>query len=357
MTHEIDMPRRRLIHTGLTLAAGAALAPLPFRAAKASAPHRMLFAHTFSQSSEKYVVTGIELFKELAEKYSEGQLSVDLHEGGKLGGQTELPQKVQYGAIQACQVSAQNFTPYAEVFNLLDLPFLFPDKDAFNTYLESPEFAASDFMTQPARKGLRILPGMWANTGFRVICASKRNNRRIHVPQDLDGVKLRVTNSKIEQQTFALTPASPVSINWAETYQAMQQGAVDALHVGLGPLTANRIHEVLSTCTRVSMSFNAHVAMVSRSWYDKLPAAIREAIDRAAAECWEYQKRQQAMADDAMWSEWKAAGIEIIDPSGEEHDRWLEAVGHRRPEWAPWKKRYGNALYEQITAFTAKKTA
>lgn len=357
MIDRTSMSRRRFVSAGLTTAAAAALLPLPFRKAKSAPKHKMLFAHTFSQASEEFVVTGITRFKELAEKYSDGQLVVDIHEGGKLGGQTELPQKVQYGAVQACQVSAQNFTPYAEVFNLLDLPFLFPSKESFNSFLESKEFASSGFMTQPQRKGLHILPGMWANTGFRVLCTSKRNERRIQLPHDLEGIKLRVTNSKIEQQTFALTPASPVSINWAETYQAMQQGAVDALHVGLGPLTANRIHEVLSTCTRVNMSFNAHVAMVSRKWYEKLPADIQEAINRAAAECWEYQKRQQAVVDGQMWSEWKAAGIELIDLPDEERVRWVEAVGHRRPEWDDWKKRYGNELYEQIVAFTAKMAA
>ena len=60
---------------------------------------------------------------------------------------------------------------------------------------------------------------------------------------DLDGVKIRVTGSKVEQQVFKLTPANPVSIAWGETYQALQQGAADALNVGLGPLTATKIYK------------------------------------------------------------------------------------------------------------------
>ncbi|NYT36082.1 TRAP transporter substrate-binding protein [Allopusillimonas soli] len=343
--------RRGFLRSSLCLAGAASLGVAVIGKASAASRHKMLFAHTFTSASEQYVVTGIDLFKELAEKYSDGALLVDVHEGGKLGGQTELPQKVQYGAVQACHVSMQNFTPYAEVYNLLDLPYLFPSTSVFNRFLSSKEFEASRFGTDPLKKGLKILPGMWTNTGFRVLCTSKRSNRPIRLLSDLKGIKLRVTNSKVEQQTFSLTPASPVSVNWAETYQAMQQGAVDALNVGLGPLTANRIHEVVGHASRTKLSFNAHVAMVSRKWYEKLPEAVQHAIDRAAAECWEYQKREQDKADERMWKDWEAAGIQVTDLTEDEHAQWVDAIGHQRSEWDSWKNRYGVDLYEQILAY------
>lgn len=342
--------RRQFLRRSMALAGTAALGPAWVKAAQ---PHyTMLFAHTFTQASEQFVVTGIELFKDKAEEYSEGALRVDIHEGGKLGGQTDLPLKVQYGAVQACQVSAQNFTPYAEVFNVLDLPFLFPDNDVFNAFLESSDFVSSELMIDPQQRGLRVLQGMWANTGTRIICVSNRAARQIIVPDDLRGLKQRVTNSKIEQQTFDLTPASPVSVDWGETYQAMQQGAVDSLHVGLGPLTANRIHEVLSTGTRLDMSLNAHVTVLSQDWYEKLPTDIQKAINQAAKESWAHQKLEQAKADERMWAEWEEMGIQVSDLNEDERAQWIAAVGHQRPEWDQWKERYGSDLYEEIIHFT-----
>lgn len=343
-----EATRRRLLKAGAATAVAAVHWPL-IRSARAAAPeHTMIFAHTFTQATEKYVVSGIDQFKRLAEQYSGGRLLVDVHEGGTLGGQSELPQKVQYNAIQACQVSMQNFTPYAEIFNILDFPFMFSSNAAFERFLEHPVFLESKLVQEPAKRGMRVLQGMWANAGYRVFCTGKRAAREIRLPQDLKGLKVRVTNSKIEQQSFALTPASPVSVAWAETYQAMQQGAVDALNVGLGPLTANRLHETIATATRLNMSFNAHVAIMSKAWYEKLPADIRDAIDRAGRESWSYQRDEQARANETMWAEWKARGITVIDLSREEQAAWIAAVGHRRPEWKQWKERYGVKLYEQI---------
>jgi C4-dicarboxylate-binding protein DctP len=322
--------------------------------AQTKAVHTMILAHTFSDATEQYVVTGINQFKQAAEKYSQGKLFVDVHDSGKLGGQNVLPQKVQQGAIQACQLSMQNFTPFSESFNVLDFPFLFASNDAFERFLQSPYLIQSKLATEPATKGFRLLPGLWANTGLRVFGVSKKVNRDVHVPSDLKGLKIRVTSSKIEQQAFGLTPGNPVSVDWAETYQAMQQGAVDALNVGLGPLSSARIQETIGTVTRLGMSFNAHVVVVGKRWFDALPPDVREAIDRAATEAWKYEQTEQVKANDRMWSEWKALGIKVIDLTPEERKQWVAAVGHQRPEWDKWKERYGRDLYQRVAEFGQK---
>ena len=347
---------RRQILVGGT-AGLACIAASPFiksARAQAQAAHTMILAHTFSEATEKYVVTGIDQFKQAAEKYSHGKLYVDVHGSGELGGQNVLPQKVQQGAIQACQLSMQNFTPFADSYNVLDFPYLFASNAAFESFLQDPYLMTSRLGTEPARKGLRVLPGLWANTGLRVFGVSKRVNREVRLPSDLKGLKIRVTTSKIEQQAFSLTPGNPVSVDWAETYQAMQQGAVDALNVGLGPLTSARIQETIGTVTPIGMSFNAHVVVVNKRWFDALPSDVRQAIDQAAAEAWQYEQAGQAKANDQMWSEWKAAGIKVIEPTAEEHKKWVAAVGHQRPEWAQWKQRYGKDLYEHIAALESK---
>jgi TRAP-type C4-dicarboxylate transport system substrate-binding protein len=355
MTDRLDQTRRNIMLGGAASVVGALPAPwMPKAVAQQKAEHTMVFAHTFSQATEKYVVSGINQFKELAEKYSGGKLFVDVHEGGKLGGQNVLPQKVQQGAVQATQLSMQNFTPYSEAFNVLDFPYLFPTNAGFEKFLESAYVAQSPLATESAGKGFKVLSGMWANAGLRVLGISKKTNREVRLPEDLKGLKVRVTTSKIEQQAFALTPGNPVSINWAEAYQAMQQGAVDGLNVGLGPLSAARIPETLGSVTKIGMSYNAHVTVVSKPWFDALPAALRDAIEKAAAESWQKQKTEQRAADERMWQEWKAAGIKVIELSPDESKQWTAALGHQRSEWNEWKERFGKPFYDRIVEIVGK---
>src|SRR5690606_29715542 len=106
--------------------------------------------------------------------------------------------------------------------------------------------------------------------------------------------------------------------------------------------------ETIGTATRLNMSFNAHVTAVSKRWFDRLPAGVRDGIERAASETWAFQKREQRKADDLMWAQWREAGIKVLDLSAEESKQWADAIGHQRPEWDQWKKRYGPDLYDRI---------
>lgn len=341
--------RRNLLKTGSAAAAVGVATPwviTPSRAAKAD--HVLTFAHTFGKATEDVMITGLDLWKKKAEEYAGGKLKVDIHEGGSLGGQTVLPQKVLTGAIQGCQLSTQNFTPFSDVFNLLDFPYMFPSNDKFESVLASDAFANSDFMKQPAGKGFRVLPGMWANAGFRVLGISKKAGKVVKTPDDLKGIKIRVTGSKVEQQVFKLTPANPVSIAWGETYQALQQGAADALNVGLGPLTATKIFETLGSATMTQINLNCHLTVLSKRWFDKLPTGVREAILKGAAESFEFQKSGQAKANQKMVELWKSKGIKVHILTPDERKVWMERVGHTLPIWDSFKKKYGAALYEKL---------
>ncbi len=348
-----NVSRRRFVKNSAVAAAALSMPAIIVPGRAKAAEHVLTFGHTFGTATEDVMITGLDLFKRRAEEYAGGRLLVDIHEAGSLGGQSELPQKVLTGSIQGCQLSSQNFTPFSAVYNLLDLPYLFPSNQAFEDMLASDAFQESRFVTEPAGKGFTVLPGMWANAGFRVLGLSRKSGRSVRLPTDLDGVKIRVTGSKVEQQVFAMTPASPVSIAWAETYQAMQQGVADALNVGLGPLTATKIFETLGAATHTEINFNCHITVLSSRWMDKLPDDVRNAVFQAASESYSFQRTEQARANQDMLETWKTSGVDVIELSQQEKQAWIDAVGHQRDEWAPFKEQYGADVYESVLGWLA----
>lgn len=346
--------RRKFLRAGSATTATALASPFIVTAANAAtADHVLTFGHTFGSATEDVMITGLGLFKQKAEEYSNGKLEIDIHEAGSLGGQNVLPQKVLTGAIQGCQVSTQNFTPFSNAYNILDFPFLFPTNEKFESILASQEFADSAFLSQPRDKGFEILPGMWANAGYRVLGVSKKADRLVKTPDDLDGVKIRVTGSKVEQQVFGLTPANPVSIAWGETYQALQQGAADALNVGLGPLTATKIFETLGTATMTQINLNCHLTVMNQRWFGGLPTGVQEAIMMAASDSFAFQQQEQARANAAMVEMWKASGIEVYVPNADERKAWNEVAGHTLPVWDELKDKYGRDLYDLMASLSA----
>jgi len=192
------------------------------------------------------------------------------------------------------------------------------------------------------------VPGMWANTGFRVLGISKKIDKVVRTPDDLAGLKVRTTGTSVEDVMFNLTSASPVSIAWGETYQAMQQGAADALSVGIGPLTASKIHETLSSATMYEMNFNSHITVLNKQWFDDLPEKIQTAIMKAGVESNEIQRQRQSVANDQMVKLWTESGIEIVTLNNAEKMEWVSAVGHQRSEYDELKDAFGREAFDTV---------
>ena len=107
---------RRAALKALPLSAIALSMPAIWSSSRAASDFKLTFGHTFGKATEGVMITGLDVFKAKAEEYTDGKLLVDIHEAGSLGGQTVLPQKVLTGAIQGCQLSTQNFTPFSDVY-------------------------------------------------------------------------------------------------------------------------------------------------------------------------------------------------------------------------------------------------
>jgi hypothetical protein len=84
---------------------------------------------------------------------------------------------------------------------------------------------------------------------FGIVLLLSRNGFEADQLDDLKGLKMRVTGSKLEQAAFKILPANPTPIAWAEVFTALKDGAVDGVHVsapsvldgGMGPVVGQLV--------------------------------------------------------------------------------------------------------------------
>src|SRR5690606_10633412 len=93
---------------------------------------------------------------------------------------------------------------------------------------------------QIEEKGLLTLEKIWDN-GFRQISSS---TAPIETPADLEGFKIRVPVSPLWTSMFTAFGSSPASINFAETYTALQTGVVDGQENPLAIMSTAKLYEV-----------------------------------------------------------------------------------------------------------------
>ena len=109
----------------LLAAAAAAIFVAPV-AATAQAPIVIKFSHVVAPNTPKG--KGADKFKELAEKYTNGKVKVEVYPNSTLYKDKEELEALQLGAVQMLAPSNSKFGPMGvKDFEVFDLPFLLPN--------------------------------------------------------------------------------------------------------------------------------------------------------------------------------------------------------------------------------------
>lgn len=170
-------------------------------------------------------------------------------------------------------------------------------------------------------QGLRAL-GYW-DGGFKHLTNSKRS---IEKPSDLEGMKIRVSQSPLLISQFKALGAGGVSIDFAELYTALQTKTVDGQENPLSNIVSKKFYEVQDYMTLSSHGYMAYPLLISDSFYQKLPADLRKAVDEVAAEVSQWQWEQSAADEVEYMKTLKDSKIEITELTEEQKNAFKEAT-------------------------------
>src|SRR5437764_4889274 len=120
-----------------TLILGAPLALAGAQPALAQSPIVIKFSHVVAPDTPKG--KGSLKFKELAEKYTNGKVVVEVYPNSQLYKDNEELQALQLGAVQMLAPSLAKFGPLGvREFEVFDLPFILPSKAALRNVCDGP---------------------------------------------------------------------------------------------------------------------------------------------------------------------------------------------------------------------------
>ncbi|MGY4291240.1 tripartite ATP-independent transporter DctP family solute receptor [Bradyrhizobium sp. LM2.7] len=204
----------------LLLAVAAAAILVAPAVAEAQSPIIIKFSHVVANDTPKG--KGALKFKELAEKYTDGKVKIEVYPNSTLYKDKEEIEALQLGSVHMLAPSTAKFAPLGiKEFEALDLPWLFKDGD---TYANAMKGTVGKWLFQKLEaKGITGL-GYWDN-GFHMVSA----NRPLVKPTDFQGLKFRISGSKVADQYFRLVGTIPQIMAFSEVYQALQTGVVDGL--------------------------------------------------------------------------------------------------------------------------------
>ncbi len=299
--------------------AGAATVSTAFgRTASAQQPIVIKFSHVVASDTPKG--KGALKFKELAEKYTGGKVKVEVYPNSSLFKDKEEIEALQLGSVQMLAPSTAKFAPLgAKEFESLDLPYLFADDATYDRAMKGP--VGKFLFTKLEPKGITGL-AFWDN-GFHMVSAS----RPLLMPADFQGLKFRISGSKIADKYFRLLGALPQIMAFSEVYQALQTGVVDGCENTPSNYVTQKFDEVQK---HITVSYHAHLqyaVIVNSKFWSGLPADIRANLDKAMAEATDYTNSiAQKENTDALEAIKKKGATTLHYLTPDQTKAWREAM-------------------------------
>src|SRR3954454_18711417 len=277
---------------------GFAVAQLP-EAALAQQPIIIKFSHVVANDTPKG--KGAIKFKELAEQYTNGKAKVEVYPNSQLFKDKEEIEALQLGSVQILAPSTAKFAPLgAKEFEALDLPWLFKDEA---TYAKAMKGEVGKWLfSKLEAKGIKGL-AYWDN-GFHMVSS----NRPLLNPADFQGLKMRISGSKIADQYFRIVGSLPQIMAFSEVYQALQTGVVDGCENTASNYTTQKFAEVQK---HITVSYHAHLqyaVIVNSKFWNGLPPDIRSQVDKAMTDATEYTNSIARQENDDALAEIKKTG-------------------------------------------------
>jgi len=323
------------------LAAAAAAVFMAPATASAQTPIVIKFSHVVAPNTPKG--KGADKFKELAEKYTNGKVKVEVYPNSTLYKDKEELEALQLGAVQMLAPSNSKFGPMGiKDFEVFDLPYLLPNKTALRKVTDGPLGKA--MLKKLETKGMVGL-AYWDN-GFKAMSA----NRPLRMPEDYKGLKFRIQSSKVLEAQFRALGAIPQVMAFSEVYQALQTGVVDGQENTPSNIFTQKFYEVQKYTTLTNHGYIGYVVVVNKKFWDDLPADIRDQLQKAMDEATIYsndisEKENVEGLDDIK----KSGKTEIIVPTAAETAAMRKAM---EPLYQEMGGRVGKQLIDDVVKTT-----
>lgn len=148
--------------TAKSIALSMLLVVVCFGTAYAKEDFRIKFGYSASAKEANYL-TFQEAFKVYVEKESGGRIVIDLYPNAQLGGERQMLEGMTLGTIEMAMLSPGIAASLAPKFQVLDLPYLFENKEMAYKKLDGE--LAEILNAQLTPKGVRLV--CFAENGFR----------------------------------------------------------------------------------------------------------------------------------------------------------------------------------------------
>jgi tripartite ATP-independent transporter DctP family solute receptor len=283
--------------------------------------------------------------KEMAEaiaKESNGRVELRIYPTSQLGNDTDTLGQVRAGAVDFFTLSPLILGTLVPAAQISGVGFAFKDYKQVYSALDGE--LGAHVRAQIAKTSIFAFENIWDN-GYRVTTTS---TRPITKPEDFKGMKLRVPPSPLWTSMFKGFEASPSSINFAETYSALQTKIVEGQENPMAIIETAKLYEVQKYLSITNHMWDGFWFLGNKKSFERLPQDLQDIVRKNVNAAGLKQREDVAKLNAGLTETLKGHGLAVNEVNPELFRDKLRSAGF----YSEWKKKFGDdawALLEKVT--------
>ena len=236
---------------------------------------------------------------------SGGRLQINVSTAAALGGQREIIEAVNFGAIEMGMGEGALYSNYHKAFGVMSLPFIHPSGEKYAAAVDG-------------KVGKRLTKLLEEHTNMTIIAwldgVRTRDVYTLNPIENLEamkGLKIRTPQSPVYVATFRAFGANPTPISAPEMYTALQQGVVGGMEGTTETAVTYGISELAKNCLETHHIYNETSVVINRDALNELPEDLQKILKECAYEMVTLNRKESGIAGDKYKQQMLGTGVKF----------------------------------------------
>jgi tripartite ATP-independent transporter DctP family solute receptor len=281
------------------------------------------------------------VFKDALEKSAPGEFDVQINLNASLFKQGAEPTAMARGNLELATVSSQDIAKQVPEFSIFTAGYIVRDPAQQQKIFNGPIGAE---MFKLVADKMEITPLATAYLGTRQV--NLREVRKVNVPADLKGVKLRMPGSKEWLFLGEALGATPTPLAFGEVYLGLKSGTIDGQDNPLPSVKAAKFYEVTKQIVLTGHLVDGIFISVASKVFKALSPANQQKVLAAAQAAAAFNNENRIKEEAELVAFFKKEGLQVSTPDLDAFHKTVQAAYQNSDYAKVWPK----GLLDRINA-------
>jgi len=261
----------------------------------------------YTMGTSELIHESAQRMQELVKQKTGGRIEVRLYPASQLGNDQQVIEGLKLRSIDAAITGGAPIGWYTPEYGVLEAPFVWRDYAHAQRVWDGPlGHEIKDAMFAKAKVRMHDI---W----FRGPRYLTTTDRKIHHPDDLNGLKLRVPELDVYMKSWRAFGANTTPVPFSDMFMALKLGVAEGQENPLATIYGNNLHEVQKCIMETRHLVGFFIFFTGDSWEARFTDEERALLTEARIEAKRWHNQRLEESEEEFRRKLIKAGVEFVE--------------------------------------------